>query len=140
MSFSLLGGCKVKKHLTIADANQADATIVLQYEHGFENYRLEWEEAEQDALARCESWGYSAIEFPESGDIECIELHERKVTGARPPGQSEEPGMGTQAAERERALRSVGTVGQGVRGATAPPGAEYGCIRWRVTYVAHCTE
>ena len=39
-----------------------------------------------------------------------------KVTGFRPPGQSEEPGMGTQAAERERATRSIGTVGESVRG------------------------
>ncbi|UCH30110.1 MAG: hypothetical protein JSV06_03540, partial [Myxococcales bacterium] len=39
-----------------------------------------------------------------------------KVTGFRPPGQSAEPGMGTQAAERERARRSIGTVGESVRG------------------------
>jgi hypothetical protein len=39
-----------------------------------------------------------------------------KVTGFRPPGQSDEAGMGTQAAERERARRSIGTVGESVRG------------------------
>jgi hypothetical protein len=39
-----------------------------------------------------------------------------KVTGFSPPGQSAEPGMGTQAAERERARRSIGTVGDSVRG------------------------
>ncbi len=39
-----------------------------------------------------------------------------KVTGFRPPGQSAEPGMGTQAAERERMRRSMGTVGESVRG------------------------
>jgi hypothetical protein len=38
-----------------------------------------------------------------------------KVTGFSPPGQSAEPGMGTQAAERERARRSIGTVGDSVR-------------------------
>ncbi len=38
-----------------------------------------------------------------------------KVTGFRPPGSSGEPGMGTQAAERERARRSIGDVGQSVR-------------------------
>jgi len=39
-----------------------------------------------------------------------------KVTGFRPPGQSAEPGMGTQAAERARSRASVGTVGESVRG------------------------
>ena len=38
-----------------------------------------------------------------------------KVTGFAPPGQSAEPGMGSQAAERERARRSMGTVGDSVR-------------------------
>ena len=38
-----------------------------------------------------------------------------KVTGFAPPGQSAEPGMGSQAAERERIRRSIGTVGESVR-------------------------
>ena len=38
-----------------------------------------------------------------------------KVTGFQPPGQSSEPGMGTQAEERERMRRSLGTVGDSVR-------------------------
>ena len=38
-----------------------------------------------------------------------------KVTGFRPPGQGAEPGMGTQAAERERIRRGMGTVGESVR-------------------------
>ena len=134
---SFLGGCKVKKHLTIADANEADATLVLQYEHGFEHYVVEWHEAEEEALERCAAWGYSGVEFSEAGTIECIETHEKSVTGARPPGESVEPGMGTQAAERERARRSVGAVGASVA-RTPPPGAEYGCVYWRVTYIGHC--
>ena len=130
-------GCKVKKHLTIADANEADATLVLQYEHGFEHYVVEWGDVEEKALERCEAWGYSGVEFSEAGTIECIEKHEKKVAGARPPGESEEPGMGTQAAERERMRRGVGTVGEGV-GRTPPAGTEYGCVYWRVTYIGRC--
>ena len=134
---ALLSGCKVKKHLAIADANEADATLVLQYEHGFEHYVVEWDEVEEEALEYCQAWGYSSVEFSEAGTIECIEKHEKKVVGARPPGESEEPGMGTQAAERERMRRGAGTVGKGV-GRTPPPGTEYGCVYWRVTYVGHC--
>lgn len=78
-------------------ANETDATLVLQYEHGFENYVV------------------------------------------RPPGQSEEPGMGTQAAERERMRRGLGTVGKSVTRAP-PAGTEYGCVRWRITYVGHCHD
>lgn len=134
-----LSACKVKKHLQVVTANEADATLVLQYEHGFEQYMVEWDEAEDDALERCAAWGYSAVEFSESGTIECIEKHEPKVTGARPAGQAEESGMGTQAAERERMRRGVGTPGQSLR--TPPPeGAEYGCVYWRVTYLGHCID
>lgn len=134
-----LTACKVKKHMQVVTANEADATLVLRYEHGFEQYVVEWDEAEEDALERCAAWGYSAVEFSESGTIECIEKRQRTVTGARPPGESEEPGMGTQAAERERERRSLGTVGQSVR-STPAPGAEYGCVYWRVTYLGHCIE
>ena len=38
LAAALLSGCKVKKHLQVAEANEADATLVLQYEHGFEHY------------------------------------------------------------------------------------------------------
>lgn len=137
LTSATLSGCKVKKHLDIVNANEADATLVLQYEHGFEQYVVKWDEAEKDALARCGEWGYSGVEFSVVGEVECIEKHQRKVTGARPPGQSAEPGMGTQAAERERSRRSLGTVGKSVT-RTAPAGAQYGCVRWRVTYVGHC--
>ena len=132
-----LTGCKLEKHLDIVNADEAEATLVLQYEHGFEKYVVEWGRAEKDALARCGEWGYSGVEFSVVGEVECIEKHQRNVTGARPPGQSAEPGMGTQAAERERSRRSLGTVGKSVT-RTPPAGAEYGCIRWRVTYVGHC--
>jgi len=134
-----LGGCKIKKHLDLADANEADATFVLQYEHGFEHYVVQWDKAEEDALKRCAQWGYSAVEFSDYGTVECIEEHQRKVTGARPPSTSKEPGMGTEAAERERMRRSLGTVGKSITRAP-PAGAEYGCIRWRVTYVGHCFD
>ena len=45
------------------------------------------------------------------------ETEPKTVTGARPPGTTSgsavgEAGMGTQASERERALRSVGDVGR----------------------------
>ena len=135
----LASGCKVKKHLDIIEANEADATFVLEYEHGFERYAVQWDEAEEEALERCGAWGYSAVEFAGVGTIECIETYQRNVSGARPPGQSEEPGMGTPAAERERSRRGVGTVGASVA-RPMPPGAEYGCVYWRVTYLAHCTE
>lgn len=134
-----LSACKIVKHVDIVTANEADATLVLQHEHGFEDYHVEWDEVEEDVLARCADWGYSDAEFAGGGNIECIEMRERTVTGARPPGQSAEPGMGTQAAERERMLRGAGTVGQSVRSTKPPPpGAEYGCVYWRVTYVGHC--
>lgn len=134
-----LSGCKVKKHLAVVTANEADATLVLQYEHGFEQYVVEWDEAEEDAIERCTAWGYSAVEFSHSGVIECIDKQERKVTGARPPGESQEPGMGTEAAERERMRRGVGATGQSLRH-PPPPGAEYGCVYWRVTYLGHCID
>jgi len=134
----LLSACWVTKHVAIVSANEADATFVLQYEHGFEDYRLKWEDAEHEALDRCSAWGYSGVEFSDSGTIECTERHERKVTGFRPPGQSEEPGMGTQAAELERSRRSLGTVGKSLR--TVPKTTDFGCIRWRVTYIGHCTN
>ena len=136
-SVAALSGCKIKKHLDIVTADETEATLVLQYEHGFEKYVVQWDRAEKDALDRCAEWGYSEVEFSVVGEVECIEKHERKVTGARPPGQSKEPGMGTQAAERERSRRSLGTVGKSVT-RTAPAGAEYGCVRWQVTYVGHC--
>jgi len=134
-----LGGCKLKKHLDLITANEADATFVLQYEHGFEHYVVEWDKAEKDALERCTAWGYSAVEFSDSGTVECIQKHQRNVTGVRPPSTSAEPGMGTEAAERERMRRGLGTVGKSV-GRTPPAGAEYGCIRWRVTYTGHCFD
>ena len=136
----LLGlvGCKITVPVQVAEPNEADATLVLQYEHGFEDYQLDWRGAEDDAIEMCRGWGYDAVEFSEEGNIECIDWHDSTVKGARPHGQSEEPGMGTRAAERERDVRNIGTVGQGVGTATSPPGAEYGCVRWRVTYQAHC--
>lgn len=134
-----LVGCKVKKHLEVATADEADATLILQYEHGFEHYVVDWDRAEKDALERCTAWGYSNVEFSEAGTIECIEKHQRNVTGFRPPGSSAEPGMGTEAAERERMRRSAGVVGKSVT-RTPPAGAEYGCVRWRVTYVGHCFD
>lgn len=139
LAATALSACKVKKHLEVVTANEADATLVLQYDHGFEHYVVEWDEAEEDALERCAAWGYSGVEFSEVGTIECIQKHERKVTGARPQGQSEEPGMGTEAAERERMRRGVGATGQSI-GRTPPAGAEYGCVYWRVTYLGHCIE
>ena len=134
-----LTACKATKHLEVVTANEADATLLLQYEHGFEHYVVEWDEAEADAVERCRAWGYSAVEFSDRAAIECIEMHEQTVTGARPPGQSEEPGMGTKAAERERMRRSLGATGQSLR-TTLPEGAEYGCVRWRVTYLGHCID
>ena len=55
----------------------------------------------------------TAVEAEAAAALEAEETP--KVTGFRPPGQSAEPGMGTQAAERERARRSIGTVGDSVR-------------------------
>lgn len=134
-----LAGCKITKQVEMTSANEADATFVFQYEHGFEQYVVDWENAEEQALSRCQSWGYSGVELTGSGSIECIEVHERNVTGARPSGMSEEPGMGTKAAERERDRRNLGTVGQSVRDTDPPPpGAEEGCVYWRVTYTGHC--
>lgn len=46
------------------------------------------------AASLLSAWGYSAVEFS---------------------GQSEEPGMGTQAAERERSRRGMGEAGQSLR-------------------------
>ena len=134
----LVAGCKITVPVSVADPNPADATLVLQYEHGFEDYQLDWDAAEDDALDMCASWGYSVVEFSEEGNIECIEWHDSTVKGARPHGQSDEAGMGTRAAERERDNRNIGTVGQSMRNTSSPPGAEYGCVRWRVTYQAHC--
>jgi len=53
------------------------------------------------------------IEDEQAAQLEADETP--KVTGFRPPGQSDEPGMGTQAAERARARASLGTVGDSVR-------------------------
>jgi len=138
LTMSASSGC-IKKQFGIVGANEADATLVLQYEHGFEKYTVNWDRAEEDALERCEAWGYSQVEFSDVGEVECIEKRHRNVTGARPPGQSAEPGMGTQAAERERMRRGLGTVGKSV-GRTPPPGTEYGCVYWRVTYSGHCFD
>lgn len=138
-AMAALSGCKTRKQLDIVNANEADATLVLQYEHGFEKYVVQWAQAENDALERCKAWGFSQVEFSEAGSVECIEKLQRKVTGARPPGQSSEPGMGTEAAERERMRRGLGTVGKSIT-RTPPAGAEYGCVRWRVTYVGHCFD
>lgn len=140
--FTILGafaaGCAITVPVQVAEPNAADATLVLRYEHGFEDYQLDWNRAEEQAIETCQSWGYSAVEFSEDGDIECIEWNDPTVKGARPPGQSESPGMGTRAAERERDHRNIGTVGQSVRTASSPPGAEYGCVRWQVSYQARC--
>ena len=136
----VLGGCKITVPVAVADPNEADATLVLQYDHGFEDYKLDWEEAEDKAIDLCRLWGYGAVEYSEEGSVECIGWHDSTVEGARPHGQSESPGLGTSAAERERDSRNIGTVGQSVRTASSPPGAEYGCIRWRVTYQARCVR
>jgi len=52
--------------------------------------------------------------------LKAMDAETKTVTGARPPSVTSgsavgEAGMGTQASERERALRSVGEVGQSVR-------------------------
>jgi hypothetical protein len=57
-----------------------------------------------------------AMEIEADADAQLEADETPKVTGFRPPGQSATPGMGTQAAERERATRSVGAVGESVRG------------------------
>ena len=67
-----LSGCKVDKYLEVASANKADGTMTLQYEHGFEDYALHWDDAQRDAIQRCTEWGYSGAQFSESGTIECI--------------------------------------------------------------------
>ena len=71
----------------------------------------EWgAKAAEDAPAA----GSSDVEKVESMAEESLETETPKVTGFRPPGESATPGMGTQAAERERIRRSLGTVGEGV--------------------------
>ena len=72
----LLPGCKVDKYLEVANANEADATLTMQYEHGFEEYVLHWENAQGDAEERCAAWGYSGAAFPDSGTIQCIKALE----------------------------------------------------------------
>ncbi len=77
-----------------------------------------------------QEWGADAAEdappstAPPPSDVQRVEALEDaqlqadetpKVTGFQPPGQSSEPGMGTQAEERERMRRSLGTVGDSVR-------------------------
>ena len=77
-----------------------------------------------------QEWGAdAATESPpppvSDSDVEKVEAMEAdqlkadetpKVTGFRPPGQSQDAGMGSQAAERERIRRGIGEVGQSVRG------------------------
>ena len=67
-----VSGCKVDKYLEIVNANEADATLTMQYEHGFEEYNLHWEQAQSDAMERCRAWGYSGAQFADSGTIQCI--------------------------------------------------------------------
>ena len=77
-----------------------------------------------------QEWGAEAAEdtppstMPPPSDVQTIEAMQKaqleadetpKVTGFQPPGQSSEPGMGTQAEERERSRRSLGAVGDSVR-------------------------
>jgi len=118
LTMSASSGC-IKKQFGIVGANQADATLVLQYEHGFEKYTVNWDRAEEDALERCEAWGYSQVEFSDVGEVECIEKRHRNVTGARPPGQSAEPGMGREDASRPghrgQERRPDPTPGNGIR-------------------------
>ena len=71
----LLPGCKVDKYLEVASANEVDGTLTMQYEHGFEEYVLHWENAQGDAEERCAAWGYSGAAFTDSGTIQCTEAH-----------------------------------------------------------------
>ena len=138
-----LCGCKITQQVDIVSANQADATLVLQYEHGLEDYSIKWDEVEDRVLAQCAQWGYSAAEFVGDGDLECVDRHERIVVGARPPGESvDDPSLGSRAAQRERDFRNMGAVGQSMRGSMEPrpPDVAEGCIRWRVIYAGRCTN
>ena len=57
--------CKVTKHLEVVSANQASATLTMQYEHGYEDYAVHWDAAlDEDTPARTSPAPLSSASSP----------------------------------------------------------------------------
>ena len=135
----MLHACKVTKHLEVVSADEVAATLVMQYEHGYEDYEVRWEEARAEAARRCRAWGRSRADFSDA-QVECIAsehvVEQPGATGCIPPDPSQVEGMGTKVAEDRRSFRGVGTVGSSV----CQEFLRAGCARWRVRYTVRCAD
>jgi hypothetical protein len=55
----VIAGCATVKVPEASGGSRADATVDLSYEYGaFEKPVVQWEEAQNEARARCRAWGY----------------------------------------------------------------------------------
>ena len=58
-----LAACTVDKQLSATGGSRADGIVELSYEIGdMQKARIDWARADQDAVRRCNAWGYSQAE------------------------------------------------------------------------------
>ena len=67
--------------------SKADGTIQLAHERkASEVVTVDWAAAEQNALKRCQSWGYSHVEAFASGVTQCLETGQGLLINGAVPG------------------------------------------------------
>ena len=69
----VLSSCNAIKYLQIVDGSKSDGTLTMVYEYGiFEKPIVQWDQAKQNAINKCQSWGYKSAEFFDAGVTQCI--------------------------------------------------------------------
>jgi hypothetical protein len=62
-ALTAVSGCTVDKQMVATGGSRSDGTVDLSYSVGaFEKANIDMVRAQNDALARCKAWGYSAAE------------------------------------------------------------------------------
>lgn len=60
---TLLAGCSVQKQAIPIGGSRADGVVELAYEFGdMQVPEVDWVQAQQQAVARCNAWGYTGAE------------------------------------------------------------------------------
>lgn len=66
-------GCDTVKYLQVTDGSRSDGTLTMSYEYNeLENPKVQWDDARQKAISRCQAWGYTGAEFFDAGMKNCI--------------------------------------------------------------------
>jgi uncharacterized protein YceK len=77
LTFILFSGCRTITYLQISNESKSIGTITMEYEYrAHEKPHVQWVAAQQSAIAKCKSWGYSGAKFFDADSITCVEVND----------------------------------------------------------------